>query len=184
MDWGLDDDFPPVAVRDDSRAPERELVPEGDHAFQIREVIDHGDKVEFRLVHDEKRFGWVFSTLPKAADWGRRILSSLRNAVGMTREEWAAGEITDLVGRRVRARIYHKAGNGRTFVNVAEFLPAEPVVETATAKPQVERAVAPPTSRPPVKRTATKQVDEASRMPGDDIPFLSMLTAVAAGVIA
>jgi len=170
MDWGLDDDFPPVAVRDDSRAPERELVPEGDHAFQVREVIDHGDKVEFRLVHDEKRFSWVFARIPKA-DWGRRILSSLRQAVGMTREEWAAGEITDLVGRRVRARIYHKAGNGRTFVNVAEFLVADPVVEMATAKPQVERAVAPPTSRPPVKRTATKQVDEASRMPGDDIPF-------------
>jgi len=57
MDWGLDDDFPPVAVRDDSRAPDRELVPEGDHSFQIREVIDHGEKVEFRLVHDERRFG-------------------------------------------------------------------------------------------------------------------------------
>jgi hypothetical protein len=89
----------------------------------------------------------------------------------MTREEWAAGEITDLVGRRVRARIYHKAGNGKTFVNVAEFLPDEQAVETATAKPQVERAVAPPTSRPPAKRTTTKQVDDASRMPGDDIPF-------------
>jgi hypothetical protein len=89
----------------------------------------------------------------------------------MTREEWAAGEITDLVGRRVRARIYHKAGNGKTFVNVGEFLPAEPVVETATAKPQVERAVALPTSRPPVKRTPAQKVDDASRMPGDDIPF-------------
>ena len=134
-------------------------------------MIDHGEKVEFRLVHDERRFGWVFAKIPKA-DWGRRILSSLRQAVGMTREEWAAGEITDLVGRRVQARIYHRAGNGKkTFVNVGEFLPAEQVVETATAKPQVERAVAPPTSRPPVKRTATKQVDDASRMPGDDIPF-------------
>ena len=170
MDWGLDDDVPAVVVRDDSRPPERELVPEGNHSFQVREVIDHGDKVEFRLVHDEQRFGWVFARIPKA-DWGRQILSSLRKAVGMTREEWAAGEITYLVGRRVRARIYHRAGNGRTFVNVAEFLPTDPVVETATAKPTVERAVAPPTLRTPVKRTATKQVDDASRMPGDDIPF-------------
>jgi hypothetical protein len=170
MDWGLDDDLPAAVVRDDSRAPDRELVPEGDHSLQIREVIDHGEKVEFRLVHDDKRFGWVFARIPKA-DWGRRILSSLRQAVGMTREEWAAGEITDLVGRRVRARIYHRAGNGKTFVNVGEFLPTEQAVETATAKPQVERAVAPPTSRPPVKRTTTKQVDDASRMPGDDIPF-------------
>lgn len=173
MDWGLDDDFPPVAVRDDSRPPERELVPEGDHALQIREVIDHGEKVELRLVHDEKRFGWVFARTPKAADWGRRILSSLRKAVGMTREEWAAGEITDLVGRRVRARIYHKAGNGTTWVNVAEFMPAEPVVETATAKPTVERAVAPPTLRttPPARRTATQKADAASGAPDDDIPF-------------
>jgi hypothetical protein len=170
MDWGLDDDFTPVAVRDDSRAPERELVPEGDHSFQVREVIDHGDKVEFRLVHDERRFGWVFAKIPKA-DWGRRILSSLRQAVGMTREEWAAGEITDLVGRRVRARIYHRAGNGKTFVNVGEFLPAEPVVETATAKPTVERAVALPSSRPPANRTSTKKADAAAAMPEDDIPF-------------
>ena len=170
MDWGLDDDVPATVVRDDSRAPERELVPEGDHSFQIREVIDHGDKVEFRLVHDEKRFSWVFARIPKA-DWGRRILSSLRQAVGMTREEWAAGEITDLVGRRVRARIYHKAGNGKTFVNVAEFLPIEQVVETATAKPAVERAVAPPSSMPPANRTPTKKADAASRIQGDDIPF-------------
>ena len=35
MDWGLDDDFPPVAVRDDSRAPDRELVPEGDHSSAV-----------------------------------------------------------------------------------------------------------------------------------------------------
>jgi hypothetical protein len=160
-------------VRDDSRPPERELVPEGDHSFQIREVIDHGDKVELRLAHDDKRFGWVFARTPKAVGWGKRILSSLRQAVGMTREEWAAGEITDLVGRRVSARIYHKAGNGRTFVNVAAFLPGENAtrVETATAKPQVERAVAPPASRALVKRTATQQVDASSRMPGDDIPF-------------
>lgn len=169
MDWGLDEDTPDV-VRDDSRAPERELVPEGDHAFQIKEVIDHGEKVELRLAHDDKRFSVVVARIPKD-DWGRRILSSLRKAVGMNREEWAAGEITDLVGRRVSARIYHKAGRDRTFVNVAEFLPAEPVIETATAKPQVERAVAPPSSRAPVKRTATKQVDASSRMPGDDIPF-------------
>jgi hypothetical protein len=169
-DWGLDDDFPP-AETNDSRPPERELVPEGDHAFQIREVIDHGDKVELRLVHDEKRYKWVFANTPKTVDWGKRILSSLRQALGMTREEWAAAPITDLAGRRVKARIYHKAGNGRTFVNVGEFLPVEPAVETATVKPQVERAVAPPAARAPAKRTATQKADEASRMPGDDLPF-------------
>lgn len=171
--WGLDDDFPPVETANDSRPPERELVPEGEHAFQIREVIDHGEKIEIRLVHDDKRFGWVFAKLPVEADWGRRILSSLRKAVDMTREEWAVAEITDLAGRRVRARVYHKAGNGRTFVNVAEFKSAEPVVETATATPKVERAVAPPTSRPAPtpRRTATQKADAAATMPDDDIPF-------------
>lgn len=170
MDFGLDDDFPPQPAND-SRPPERELVPEGDHAFQIREVIDHGDKVEFRLVHDDRRFGWVFPKPPKNVDWGKRILSSLRKALGMTREEWAAGEITDLVGRRVRARIYHKAGTNKTWVNVAEFLPPENHVETATAAPVVERAVAPPTPRPAPRRTATQKADAASAAPDDDIPF-------------
>ena len=169
-DWGLDDDFPP-AETNDSRPPERELVPEGDHAFQIREVIDHGDKVELRLVHDDKRLKWVFANTPKNVDWGKRILSSLRTACGMSREEWAAAPITDLAGRRVKARIYHRAGNGRTFVNVAEFLAAEPVVETATVKPQVERAVATPTARSVSRRTATQKADAATSFPDDEIPF-------------
>jgi len=163
MDFGLDDDFPPQP-EGDARAPERELVPEGDHAFQIREVIDHGDKVEFRLVHDDKRFGWVFARFPKAENWGRRILSSLRQACGMTREQWAAGEITDLVDRRVVARIYHKAGNGRTFVNVAEFKPAE-----GLAVHHVETFE--PPAKPTARRTPTQKADTAARMPGDDIPF-------------
>ena len=169
-DWGLDE-FEASAEPADGRQADRENLPEGNHALQIREVINHGEKVEIRLSHDDQRFFWVSAKPPVEQDWGKRILSSLRKACGMTREEWAAMEITDLVGRRVRARIYHKAGNGRTFVNVAEFLPADSVVETATAKPQVERAVAPPTPRAPVKRTATQQVDASSRMPGDDIPF-------------
>lgn len=175
MDWGLDDDFPPVAVeQNDAAPPARELVPEGDHVLRIREVIDHGDVIELRLVHDDKRFGWVFAKTPKNQQWGKRILSSLRVAVGMTREEWAAGQITDLVGRRVGARVYHKAGTGRTFVNVGEFKPADPAVETATARPPVERAVALPAAaaaRPLAKRTPTQKADAAAAMPDDDIPF-------------
>jgi hypothetical protein len=121
--WGLDDiDTPPV---NESAAPTRELVPEGEHAFQIREVID-GDRVEIRLVHEDRRYGWVFANLPANADWAKRILSTLRKGCGMSREEWARTPITDLVGRRVVARVYHKAVNGKTFVNVAEFKPAEP----------------------------------------------------------
>jgi hypothetical protein len=169
--WGLDDD---VAV-DDSRAPERELVPEGDHTFRIKEVIEDGDVVEIRLEHEAGRqYRWVFQRCQTGHNMGRRILSTLRKAFGMSREEWAAAPITDLVGRVVRARIYHRAGatGGKTFVNVGEFLPG-PAVETATTKPAVERAVAPPSSRtaPPARRTKTQQADAASGTDGDDIPF-------------
>lgn len=166
--WGLDDDFAPAEPVDNSQPPARELVPEGDHAFSIKQVVDHGAKVEIRLEHGDRRYGWVFAHLPVGADWGRRILSSLRKACDMSREEWAAAPITDLVGRRVEARIYHKVGatGGKTFVNVAQFAPAQPVIETATAMPKVERAVA-----PPARRTPTQKADAVSAMPEDDIPF-------------
>lgn len=177
--WGLDDfdDTPPV---NESAAPTRELVPEGEHAFQIREVID-GDRVEIRLVHEDRRYGWVFANLPANADWAKRILSTLRKACGMSREEWASTPITDLVGRRVVARVYHKAGNGKTFVNVGEFKPAEPTVERAVAAPAVERAVAPPAPRATPARTATKKADAAGHDP-DDIPFLWVLPIMAAAL--
>ena len=161
--WGIDDES---VETNDSRPPERELVEEGDHDLEIREVIEAEHRVELRLSHDDRRDGWVFAKLPRNDDWSKRILSTLRRSVGMTREEWQSTPATDLVGRRVRARIYHKAGSkGGTFVNVGEFLPQLPVVETATASPVVERAVA-----PPARRTPTKKADSVSHDP-DDIPF-------------
>lgn len=164
-DWGIDDDFPPQPATD-ATPPARELVPEGDHLLQIKAVIRHDEekKVEIRLEHPDRRYGWVFARVPMEASWGKRVLSSLRKALGCTSEEWAALDITDLVGRRVRARIYHKAGGTRTYVNVGEFLSAG--VETATASPVVERAVA-----PPARRTPTQKADAVASMPEDDIPF-------------
>ena len=147
-DWGMDDEFEQI---DNSKPADREIVPEGDHDFLIKEVIDHGEKVEVRLVHDDRRYGWVFARTPKAKDWGKRILSTLRQALGMTREEWAAAPITDLVGRRVRARIYHKAGDGVTWVNVAEFA-------------AVERDAAPAIKAKPRRAAVARPAD-------DDIPF-------------
>jgi hypothetical protein len=169
--WGIDDDFADTATND-AAPPTRELVPEGDHEFTVKAVIDEADRVEIRLAHDDRRYGWVFAKMPKQANWARRILSTLRTALGITREAWAGLPITDLEGLRVKARVYHKAGNkGGTFVNVGEFLPGLAAVETATAKPAVERAVAPPAQRAPVNRTATKKADAAASMPDDDIPF-------------
>jgi hypothetical protein len=171
--WGIDDDLADTATND-AAPPTRELVPEGDHEFTVKAVIEEADRVEIRLAHDDRRYGWVFAKMPKAQNWARRILSTLRTALGITREAWAGLPITELEGLRVKARVYHKAGNkGGTFVNVGEFLPgaAAAAVETATAKPAVERAVATPAQRAPVNRTATKKADAAAAMPDDDIPF-------------
>ena len=170
MRFGLDD-VPATAAESAGGPPVRELVPEGVHDFQIREVIDHGSRVELRLVHGDRRYGWVFCKPPTDQDWGKRILSTLRTSLEISREQWEAMEVTDLVDRRVRARVYHKPGGQATFVNVAAFLPASPVVETATAAPVVERAVAPPSVRTPPKRTPTQKADAAAAMPDDDIPF-------------
>lgn len=168
-DWGLDEFETDAPTAAEVARAEREDVPEGDHAFGIRQVIDNGPSVEIRLEHTDRRFGWVFCRCPKEADWGRRIMSSLRKAVGMTREEWAAAPITDLVGRRVRARVYHKPkpGGVGVWANVGEFLPG--AVETAAVSPVVERAVAPPSPR--TRPTATQRADAAAAMPDDDIPF-------------
>lgn len=163
--WGIEDD---AADTGDGRPPERELVPEGDHDLQIRQVIEDEGRVEIRLAHDDRRYGWVFAKLPRDAGWAKRILSTLRTSLDMSREEWQSTPATDLVGRRVRARLYHRATSGRTFVNVGDFLPG--AVETATAAPAVERAVAPPAARAAVKRTPTKQADAVGHDP-DDIPF-------------
>ena len=162
-DWGLDDFDAPPAV-DESKAPSRELVPEGEHDFQIRQVTNLEDgRVEFRLVHDERRYGWVFAKIPKDKDWGKRILSGLRTACGMSREQWQAVELTDLAGRRVKARVYHKAGNrGGTFVNLGEFLSVTP---EALAKVEA------PAAKPTARRTATQKADASAAMPEDDIPF-------------
>jgi hypothetical protein len=167
--WGIDDEIDTNAT--DASPPTRELVPEGDHEFTVKAVIDTAERVEIRLAHDDRRYGWVFANLPKTASWSRKILSSLRTALGITREAWAGLPIADLEGLRVKARAYHKAGDHGTWVRVAEFLPCEAAIETATAKPAVERAVAPPAARAPVKRTATQKADAAAAMPDDDIPF-------------
>jgi hypothetical protein len=167
--WGIDDEIDTTAT--EASPPTRELVPEGDHEFTVKAVIDTDERVEIRLAHDDRRYGWVFAKMPKTASWARRILSSLRTALGITREAWAGLPITDLEGLRVKARVYHRAGDRGTWVNVAEFLPCEAAIETATAKPAVERAVAPPAARAPAKRTATQKADAAAAMPDDDIPF-------------
>lgn len=156
MDWGRDD----IADEPQAAAPatERELVPEGLHDFRIREVLEDDARVELRLVHDDRRFGWVFCKLPKDADWAKRIASSLRTSLGISPEDWATMQAGDLAGRRVAAEIYHKLGKtGATWVNVRKFV----AVERAEPKPAAAR------SQPAKAAAAFK----ASASSPDDIPF-------------
>jgi hypothetical protein len=139
-------------------AVERELVPEGTHTFQIKEVID-GDRLELRLALEDRRYGWVFCRLPRGADWARRIFGTLPLALGMSREEWAACEVTDLAGRQVGAAVYHKVDKqGKTWVNVRQFVTPEAQAEPA------------PKAKP---RSQAKKADATfkSNGGGDDIPF-------------
>ena len=135
---------------------EREMVPEGEHALEIKGTIDHGDRLEVRLAHADKRYGWVFCRIYKDADWAKKLAHELRLALGVPR-----GGLVDavkdgsLVGREVVARIYHRANEKGTFANVGEFKAAEPAAAAPAPKS---------TRRPP----AAKVLD---KIPEDDIPF-------------
>lgn len=158
MDFGLDD-FDDLPVVDNSKAPERLLLEDGEHDLEIKAVtkLDDG-RVEIRLAPSDKGYSWVFAKLPLDVDWGRRILSTLRKALGMSREDWAAMQPGDLVGRVVRTRIYQKAGSkGGVFVNVGEFI--------ATAQtPKPEKKV-------PARTAAAKVQAAGQGGDEDDIPF-------------
>lgn len=171
--WWDDDENTTAAATDESQAPARELLDEGEHRLQIQAITDAAERLEISLAPDDRRFGWVFCKLPREASWARRIVRSLAASVAVPADRWQeAISGGDLVGRRVIARVYHKLGrDGRTWVNVAAFKPAPELlaaeaVETASASPQAERAVAQPSAR-----TATQKADKASQMPDDDIPF-------------
>jgi hypothetical protein len=140
-DWFDDVDFPPQATEAALPAGEREQVPEGEHAMEIKKVIDHDDKLEVRLAHGERRYGWVFCRLPKDADWAKRIAHELRVALGIPKGGlMAAIEAGDLEGKTVVARIYHRATDRGTFVNVGGFKAAEKPAEPAAKKPRGEAA--------------------------------------------
>ena len=157
MDWVLDDE----AFEQATPAADRELVPEGEHEFKIERASEDAKHLGLAMSHADKRYKWVWPNLPKGTDLGTRLGSELRRALGMTREEWHRHAIDDMVGRRVVAEVYHRVvDSGRTFVNVRKFHPAK------DPAPAVERAVAEPSSRTPVKPPA-----RLANVPEDDIPF-------------
>lgn len=162
MDFGLDD-FGDVPV-DNSAPPERLLLDEGEHDLEIKLVskLDDG-RVEIRLAHDDKKYSWVFAKLPLDVDWSRRILSSLRKAIGATREQWAAMDPKALEGRKVKTRVYQRTTPGGTFVNVGEFLPG-PAFEQFQEE-------AKPAKKPAARTAAAKAKAAGVGGADDDVPF-------------
>lgn len=154
MDWGLDEYFEPVAI--DAAKPPREMVPEGVHVLAVKQASQEGSLVKLALVHDDARYGWVWCNMYQDRDFGKRLASELRKALGMTPEQWRTAAIDDIVGRRVECEIYHRVDGQRTYVNVGRFKPA-PV----TAAPEPAK---------PAARTARAKADAVGHDP-DDIPF-------------
>lgn len=123
---------------------DREMVPEDTHDFTIERASEEGDDLKLALRHADDRYAWVWANTPTTKDWGKRILSSLAKALGLSPAQWNALEVGELVGRQVRAEIYHKIGNsGRTFVNVRKFL-ASGAAPAPAAKAKPKRPAAAP----------------------------------------
>jgi hypothetical protein len=154
VDFRFDEGF------DEPAAPargERLDVPEGVHDFLIKQVIDEGERIQVRLEHGDRRYGWVFCRLLKQADWAKRLVRELAKALGMTQEEWLLADVGDIAGRRVRAEIVH-VQKDKLFVNVNHFLPIEEIAQEAAAKAKARA--------PAAKATAA-----LSEQVHDDIPF-------------
>lgn len=136
---------------------DREDLPEGTHALQIKRVAQQDGDVLLELSHEDRRYWWAKVKAKKGQGWAKALLRTLAEALDMTADEWAAVHLDDLVGRRVRGEILHRVDKaGRCWVNVVKFLPAEEVQEPA-AKPA---------------RTPAAKVKAASPAIGsDDIPF-------------
>ena len=133
-------------------------VPEGEHELQIKQILESDKELEIRLVHPDRRYGWVFCNLKEGHEWSQIRGNELGRALGMNRQEWLGCEVGDLVGRRVRAEIRHRVdNNGRLWVNVWKFMEAAP-------EPQ-------PAPEPKPRATPAQRIAETANFDADDIPF-------------
>jgi len=121
MEWSFED-FEDIDTVAKPAARDRELVPEGEHRFTIRRASSNERKFEVVLASDDEACGWVFCNFPTDREWGQKLIVSLAKALGYAAAPWKSAAPEDIVGRTVRARVYHRVGNsGRTFVNAGEF---------------------------------------------------------------
>lgn len=131
MDWMIDE------LPEEPAKTERELVPEGEHTFEIKSAsqgahkFKEGEFLMLRLSATNGSYQFVFADIPFGPN-GVRLAKSLSDALG----EPSTGKISldpeALAGREVRAVIYHRTGNnGRTYVNVSEFKPPKTAAKAA-----------------------------------------------------
>jgi len=138
MDWMMDE------LPEEPAKTERELVPEGEHAFEIKSATQgphsfkKGEFLMLRLSALNGSYQLVFADIPFGPN-GVRLAKSLADALG----EPATGKVSldpdAITGREVRAVIYHRVANsGKTYANVSEFKqpkakPAKPAKVVAAA---------------------------------------------------
>jgi hypothetical protein len=124
MDFMIDDDddFAPEPVQGST---ERQIMPAGTHDFTIKKLEHDAQAGKLSVwLAGHADYGWVFATLYAKNTFTKPIARSLLAALGMTQEQWRAAVPTDFKDRPIRARVFHKEKDGRTFVNVAEFFRA------------------------------------------------------------
>lgn len=148
-DWFDIDDLPPAEA--EPRA-ERELVPDGEAAYEIKHQEVADGCLKLRLAHGDKRYGWVFCDLYAARKDGKpnertaARIRELAGALGMTNAEWSeAVRNGDLVGRRVLAKTRQwQPETGRTRVQVDKFsaVPREaepkPAARSKSSQPAIQ----------------------------------------------
>jgi hypothetical protein len=155
----VDFPFDDVEFTTEAARPERVEVPEGTHEFRIEQVLEDAQRLEVRLVHDDRQYGWVFCKLPKDKGWAKKLVGQLAGALAISPDEWASSEAGDLVGRRVRAEIVHRQTD-RLWVNVVKFLPIEQLAEEAAV-----------VAKRPARTPAAKVKAASPAIGSDDIPF-------------
>jgi hypothetical protein len=155
----VDFPFDDVEFTTEPARPERVEVPEGIHEFRIEQVLEDAQRLEVRLMHDDRQYGWVFCKLPKDKGWAKRLVGQLAGALAISPDEWASSEAGDLVGRRVRAEIVHRQTD-RLWVNVVKFLPIEQLADEAAV-----------VAKRPARTPAAKVKASAPAIGSDDVPF-------------
>ena len=127
MDWMMDE------MPEEPARVERELVPEGEHAFEIRSVTEgphkfkEGEFLMLRLSALNGSYQFVFLDIPKGAK-GARLAASLAKALGLD------------VGGKISDRIDVLASEGQLTAQQAEALASGIAARHEVIEPEAANA--------------------------------------------